>query len=51
MEKKLYKPDLSDQKVFTSQDSWQAHYQILLKISLEEFIKLNINMDMIIKHV
>ena len=30
-------------------DLWQAHYRLLLIILLKEFIKLNVNMDMIIK--
>ena len=29
---------------------WQIHYQILLMILLKEFIKLNINTNMIIKN-
>ena len=33
----------------TVQDLWQAHYQILLIISLKEFINLNVNTDNIIK--
>ena len=33
------------------QDLWQAHYQILLIVSLKEFIKLNVNIDTIIKNV
>ena len=33
------------------QDSWQAHYRILLIVSLKEFIKLNVNTDMIIENV
>ena len=32
-----------------AQDLWQAHYQILLIILLKEFIKFDVNMDMIIK--
>ena len=35
----------------TVQDLWQALYQILLIIFLKEFIKLNVNMDEIIKNV
>ena len=31
------------------QDLWQAHYQILLIIFLQEFIELNVNSDMITK--
>ena len=33
------------------QDSWQAHYQILSIIFLNEFIKSNVNMDSMIKDV
>ena len=33
------------------QDLWQAHYQILSTISLKKFIKLKVNMDMLIKYV
>ena len=44
---KLY---LTDYNLLILQDL-AAHYQILLKILLREFIKLNVNMDMIIKNV
>ena len=33
------------------QDLWQAHYQILLIVFLQEFIKLNINTDTMIKNL
>ena len=33
------------------QDLWQTHYQNLLIILLNEFVKLNINMDMIKENV
>ena len=33
------------------QDSWEADYQILSIIVLKEFIKLNLKMNMVIKHV
>ena len=45
---KLY---LSDYNLLTSQDLWQAPYQILLIISLKEFIELSVNTDTIIKNV
>ena len=32
------------------QDVWQVHYQVLSVHSLHEFIKLYVNMDMIIKN-
>ena len=32
------------------QDLWEANYKILLTVSVEEFIKLNANVDMIIKN-
>ena len=33
------------------QDLWQAHYQILSKIFLKEFVKLNVNTVMMIKNM
>ena len=51
MEKKLEKPYPEDYNLLIVQDSWEAHYQILLIILLKEFIKLNVNTDMIIKHL
>ena len=33
------------------QDFWQAHYQILSIIVLKKLMKLNVNMDMIMKNV
>ena len=33
------------------QDLWQAHYQILSIIFMTEFMKLNVNMNTIIKNV
>ena len=38
-EKKSQKLYLTDYSLLTVQDLWQAHYQILLIMSLEEFIK------------
>ena len=44
------------QKIYTTyynllipQDLWRGHYQILSIIFLKEFIKFNVNMDMMIK--
>ena len=51
MEKKLQKPYLIDFNLLITQDLYQAHYQILLVILLKEFIKLNLNMDTVIKNV
>ena len=42
IEKKLQKLYLRDCSLLTTQDLWQAHYQILLVILLKEFIKLNV---------
>ena len=42
MKKKLQKLYLTDYNLLTAQDSWQAHFQILLIILLKEFIKLNV---------
>ena len=33
------------------QDLWQAHCQVLSIIFVKEFIKLNVNLDMMIKNV
>ena len=50
MEKKSQKSYLADHNFMRAQHLWQVHYQILLIILLlKEFIKLNRNMDMIIK--
>ena len=49
--KEIAKLYLTDYSLLTVQDLWQAHYQILLIISLEEFIKLNVNPDRMIKNV
>ena len=32
-----------------AQGLWEAHYQILSKMFLEEFLELNVNTDMMIK--
>ena len=53
MEKKLRRPHFTDYNLLIVQDLWHAHYQILLIILLKEFIKVNLNMDIItyVKHV
>ena len=51
MEEKLPKPCLINYNLLIGQDLRQAHNQVLLKILLKEFIKLNVNMYMIIKDV
>ena len=51
VEKKSQKPYHTDRKLLTVQDLWQAHYQILLIILWKEFIKLNVNTDMMIENV
>ena len=51
MEKKLQKIYLTYYNLLIAQDLWQAHYQILSIIFLKEFIKLNVNMDTMIKNV
>ena len=50
MEKNTQKTYLTDKILLETQHLWQARYQILLIFSLREFIKLNVNTD-IIKHV
>ena len=49
MEKGLQKPYPTEYHLLITQYLWKVHYQILLIILLKEFIKLNVNMDMIIK--
>ena len=51
MEKKLQKTYLTYSNLLIVQDLWQAHYQILSIIFQKKFIKLNVNMDMMIKNV
>ena len=51
MEKKLQKLYNKYYNSLIAQGSWQAHYQILSIIFLKEFIKLNVNSDMIIKNM
>ena len=51
MERNTQKTYLTDKILLETQHLWQARSQILLIFSLREFIKLNVNTDMIIKHV
>ena len=46
----ITRPYHTNYNLLTAQDLWQPHYQILLIISLKKFIKLNVNMDIIIKN-
>ena len=46
---KLQKVCLIYYNLLIEQDLWQAHYQILSVIFLKEFIKLNVNANMMIK--
>ena len=51
MEKKLLKIYLTYSNLLITQSSWQVHHQILPIIFLNEFIKLNVNTDTMIKKV
>ena len=51
MKKKLQKNYPRDCNLLIEEDLWQAHYQILSKIFLKEFIKLNVNTDTITKNL
>ena len=51
MEKNLQKLYFIDHNLLIAQDLWQGHYQNLLIILLKEFIKLNVNMYIIIKNL
>ena len=51
MGQKLQKMYLTYYNLLIVQDLWQAHYQILSIIFLKEFIKLNVNSDMMKKNV
>ena len=51
MEKKLQKTCLPYYNLLIVQDLWQAYYQILSIIFLKEFIKLNVNLETMIKNV
>ena len=50
-DKKSQKLYLTDYNSLTAQSLWQASYQILLLTLMKEFMKLNIDSDMIIKNV
>ena len=49
--KKSQKLHFTDYNLLIPQDLWQAHYQIFLITLLNEFIKLNVNMDTRIKNL
>ena len=49
MENKLQKINPTYYNLLIPQDLWQPHYQILSIIFLKEFLKLNVNTDMMIK--
>ena len=51
MGKKLQKIYLTYYNLLIAQGLWQAHYQIVSIIFQKEFIKLNVNMDAMIKNV
>ena len=51
MDNKLQKIYLTYYKLLIAQDLWQVHYQILSIFFVKEFIKLNVNSDMMIKNV
>ena len=46
MEKKLQKTCPTDYSLLIVEDIWQTHYQILPILFLKEFVKLNVNTDM-----
>ena len=50
-EKKSPIPSLTDYNLLIVKDFWQTGYQILLIILLKEFVKSNVNMEMITKNV
>ena len=51
MENKLQKTYPTDYNLLTVKDLRQAHLQTLSIISLMEFIKLNVNLDITMKNV
>ena len=51
MLKNLQKIYLIYYNLLIAQDLWLAHYKILAKIFLKEFIELSVNSDMVIKNV
>ena len=50
LEKKLQKIYLTYYSSLIVQDLWEAHYQILSMIFLNDFIELNVNTDTMIKN-
>ena len=51
MEKELQKTYLTYYNLLIEQELGKAHYQILSKIRLKKFIRLNVNTDMRMKNV
>ena len=51
MENELQKPYLTDYNLLIAQNLWQVYSQILLTILQMEFIKLNLNSNMMTKNV
>ena len=51
MEKRLQKIYLTYYSLLIAQDLWQAYYQILPIIFVQEFRELNVNTDIMIKNV
>ena len=51
MEKKLQKTYPTDYNLLIVHNLWQVQYQILSITFLKEFIKLNVNTDMMTKNV
>ena len=51
MEKRLQKIYLTYHNLLIAQYLWQAHYEILSIIFLKVFIKLNVNLDMLVKNM
>ena len=50
LEKKLQKLYLTYYNWLIVQDLWQAQYQILLKIDLNDFVESNVNQNILIKN-
>ena len=51
MEEKLKKIYLTNYNLLIAHALWLSHHQMLSIIFLKEFIKLNVNADMIMKNV
>ena len=51
MEKRLQKIYLTCYNLLIAEYLWQAHYEILSIIFLKVFIKLNVNLDMLVKNM